>query len=62
MLQLGAVLHGAGREGRSLAPLLLTRESRPPCVNMGRAKVRVRTDPNVDITCSVDRRKAKPKS
>ena len=41
---------------RSLAPLLFTRESRPPCVNIRRAKVRVRTDPNVDITCSIDAR------
>ena len=39
---------------RSLAPLLFTRESRPPCVNIRRAKVRVRTDPNVDIICSID--------
>ena len=41
---------------RSLAPPLFTRESRPPCVNIRRAKVRVRTDPNVDITCSIDAR------
>ena len=55
MLQLGGVLHGAGREGEIISsPPLHSRVKAAVCQHGG-AKVLVRPS-DVDITCSTDAR------
>ena len=51
MLQLGAVLHGAGREGEIISsPPLHSRVKAAVCQHGGSKSPR----PDVDLTCSID--------